>query len=173
MAASVYAHSCFVRSTEIYLNLRNTITSVLLWIFYIYFHITWYVCTYTMFFSLRLYVRIFSDLLQFCREWFSLNFSRLTLVFNWSKYIYILYINRNCKHLITFVPLNYDGTQRKNQFGNFTEIIANYYSLHLPYFVRSVDIFYRRYKNNIKLTKFVNLEVLLEGTFRRLEYMSH
>lgn len=111
-------------------------------ILYIYLHITWYVCTCMMYFFLRLYVRIFSDRLEFCCERFRVNFSRLTVIFNWSKYICILYINHSFKYLTMFIPLNYDEARWKNQFGNFTGIIANCYLLHLPYFVRSVDIFF-------------------------------
>lgn len=99
------------------------------------------------YFFLRLYVRIFSDRLEFCCERFRVNFSRLTVIFNWSKYICILYINHSFKYLTMFIPLNYDEARWKNQFGNFTGIIANCYLLHLPYFVRSVDIFLSTIEN--------------------------
>lgn len=134
MAASVYAHSCFVRSAEIYFNLR-----ILLRVFY--FEYFMYICILSdthvhtrCIFFLRLCVRNFPDRLEFCREWFGVNFSRLTVVFNWSKYIYILHINHSFKYLTT----KHEG---KNQFGNFREVIADYYLLHSPYLVRSVGIF--------------------------------
>lgn len=45
--------------------------------------------------------RNFPDRLEFCREWFRVNFSRLTVIFNWSKYICILHINHSFKYLTT------------------------------------------------------------------------
>lgn len=62
------------------------------------------------------------DRLEFCREWFRVNFSRLTVISNWSKYIYILHINHSFKYLTT----KHSGNINLATLEKLSQIIISY-----------------------------------------------